>query len=371
VFLRSLKLENFRSYAELDLEFDRHKVIFLGDNAQGKTNLLEAIAILATGQSPFAAKEAELIRWDADQAIIRSVVERELGATAVDLLFRAGGRRAIRVNGIYQRRFADLLGKVMIVLFSVEDLQLVKGSPSHRRRYLDGILVQLSPTYYQALQHYQRVLLQRNNALRAIGEGVSADSIEIWDIQLARYGAEIWRKRLSLVEQLASRAKDWHAEISSGHEQLSLRLLPALDRLEGDDWEQALLAQLQEGRSREIARGQTLAGPHRDDLELTINGREAKAFASQGQQRTVVLALKLAELDVFRREAAEPPLLLLDDVLAELDIRRQNALLAAIGGEVQTFVTSTHLSDFTADWIDAAAIFSVHRGSVRPFSKAF
>lgn len=371
MFLRSLSLSNFRSYADLSLRFDRHKVIFLGDNAQGKTNLLEAIAILATGQSPFAAKEAELIRWDTDQAIIRSEVERDLGVTAVDLLFRAGGRRAIRVNGVYQRRFADLLGKVMIVLFSVEDLQLVKGSPSHRRRYLDGILVQLSPTYYQAYQNYQRVLLQRNNALRAIAEGQSADVLEIWDMQLAHYGAELWRRRLLLVEALAEKARRWHAEISSGHEELSMRLIPALERLEGDDWEGSLLRQLQEGRAKEIARGQTLAGPHRDDLDLTINGYEAKAYASQGQQRTVVLALKLAELDVFRKEAGESPLLLLDDVLAELDIRRQNALLAAIGGEVQTFVTSTHLSDFTADWIDAAEIFSVHRGSVRPFSKAF
>ena len=371
MFLRSLSLSNFRSYAELSLHFDRHKVIFLGDNAQGKTNLLEAIAILATGQSPFASKEAELIRWETEQAIIRSEVERDVGTTAVDLLFRAGGRRAIRVNGIYQRRFADLLGKVMIVLFSVEDLQLVKGSPSHRRRYMDGILVQLSPTYYQAYQHYQRVLMQRNNALRAIAEGQNADTLEIWDMQLAQYGAELWRRRLALVESLSERAHSWHAEISSGHEELSMRLLPALERLDGDDWEGSLLRQLQEGRGKEIARGQTLAGPHRDDLDLAINGHEAKAFASQGQQRTVVLALKLAELDVFRKEAGESPLLLLDDVLAELDIRRQNALLAAIGGEVQTFVTSTHLSDFTADWIDAAEIFSVHRGSVRPFSKTF
>lgn len=371
MFLRSLRLENFRSYAELDLTFERHKVIFLGDNAQGKTNLLEAIATLATGQSPFAAREAELIRWDAEQAIIRSVASHELGEVAVDLLFRANGRRAIRINGIYQRRIADLLGKVMIVLFSGEDLQLVKGSPSTRRRYLDGILVQLSPTYYQAFHDYQRVLLQRNNALKAIAEGASADMLSIWDVQLARHGAEIWRKRRALVTQLAERARNWHAEISAGHEGLDLRLLPALERLEGDDWEGSLSRQLQEGRSREIGRGQTLWGPHRDDLDLAINGREAKAFASQGQQRTVVLALKLAELDVFREEAGEPPLLLLDDVLAELDIRRQNALLAAIGGEVQTFVTSTHLSDFTADWIDAAEIFSVHRGAVRPFSKTF
>lgn len=369
MFLRSLSLSNFRSYADLTLNFDRHKVIFLGDNAQGKTNLLEAIAILATGQSPFAAKEAELIRWETDQAIIRSVVERDLGATAVDLLYRAGGRRAIRVNGIYQRRFADLLGTVMIVLFSGEDLQLVKGSPSHRRRYLDGISLQLSRTYYQAHHQYQRVLLQRNNALRAIAEGGASDGLEIWDMQLARYGAELWRKRLALVDALCARARVWHSEISSGREVFSMRLLPALERLDGDDWEGSFLAQLRADRAKEIARGQTVSGPHRDELDLTINGREAKAYASQGQQRTVVLALKLAELDVFRQETGEPPLLLLDDVLAELDIRRQNALLAAIGGEVQTFVTSTHLSDFTADWIDAAEIFSVHRGSVQPFSK--
>jgi DNA replication and repair protein RecF len=362
-------LTNFRSYADLDLRFARSSVIFLGDNAQGKTNLLEAIALLATGISPFAAREAELIRWDADQAIIRSVVDRELGATAVDLLFRSGGRRAIRVNGVYQRRAADLLGTVMTVCFSVEDLQLVKGAPALRRRYLDGIAAQLGPTYYQATQHYQRVLLQRNNALRAIAEGGMTD-LEIWDVQLVRYGAEIWRRRRELVAALAGRAQDWHAQLSSGHEELSMRLVPGLEGSE-PDWAGAFSEQLREGRAREVARGQTLVGPHRDDLELAINGREAKAFASQGQQRTVVLALKLAELDVFRAESGESPLLLLDDVLAELDIRRQNALLAAIGGEVQTFVTSTHLSDFTADWIDAAEIFSVAGGAVRPFSKAF
>lgn len=368
MFLRSLTLQNFRSYADLDLRFARSSVILLGDNAQGKTNLLEAIALLATGLSPFAAKEAELIRFGTDQAIIRSVVERELGPTAVDLLFRAGGRRAIRLNGIYQRRASDLLGTVLTVLFSAEDLQLVKGAPALRRRYLDGIAAQLAPTYYQATQHYQRVLLQRNNALRALAEGRGGVDLEIWDAQLARYGAEIWRRRRALVAALAERAQVWHAELSSGRERLSMQLVPGLEAAPADaDWGELLIRQLQAGRARELARGQTLWGPHRDDLALAIDDREAKAFASQGQQRTVVLALKLAELDVFRREAGESPLLLLDDVLAELDIRRQNALLAAIGGEVQTFVTSTHLSDFTADWIASAEIFSVSGGTVRPF----
>lgn len=370
MFLRSLSLENFRNYTELQLSFDRHKVIFLGDNAQGKTNLLEAINLIATGVSPFAGKEQELIRWGQESAIIRSVSERELGPIGIDLLFKSNGRRAIRLNGAYQKRVSDLLGKVMVVLFAANDLQLVKGSPSERRRYLDGILVQLSPTYYQALHQYTRVLMQRNNVLKQIGEGMSADQLSLWDEQLAQYGILIWQKRADLVAKLTPKAVDWHGAIAMGHEQLSLRLLPSVDP-QGGDWHEAFLTTLKENRAKEIARGQTLSGPHRDDMELLIDGHDARAYASQGQQRTIVLALKLAELDIFRQDAEEPPLLLLDDVLAELDIRRQNALLAAIGPDVQTFVTSTHLSDFTAAWIDEASIFSVHKGAVKPFVKAF
>ncbi|HEY9854970.1 MAG TPA: DNA replication and repair protein RecF, partial [Stenomitos sp.] len=236
--------------------------------------------------------------------------------------------------------------------------------------YLDGILVQLSPTYYQALHQYTRVLVQRNNVLKQIADGMSADQLSLWDEQLAHYGVLIWQKRADLIAKLTPKAVEWHGAISMGHEQLSMRLMPSVDP-QGGDWHEAFLAVLKENRGREIARGQTLSGPHRDDMELLIDGHDSRAFASQGQQRTIVLALKLAELDIFRQDAAEPPLLLLDDVLAELDIRRQNALLAAIGPDVQTFVTSTHLSDFTAAWIDEASIFSVHKGAVKPFVKAF
>lgn len=370
MFLRSLSLENFRNYGELSLQFDRPKIIFLGDNAQGKSNLLEGIALLATGSSPFASREPEMIRWGQESAIVRSVCERELGPIGIDLLFKANGRRAIRVNGAYQRRVADLLGKVMVVLFAASDLQLVKGSPSERRRYLDGILMQLAPTYYQALGQYQHVLAQRNNVLKQIAEGASADQLEIWDQQLARYAELIWQKRADLVMRLAPQAIAWHKTIAKELEALSLRLLPSVAR-GPDGWTAPFLAALAENRAKEISRGQTLFGPHRDDLELLVDEHDARAFASQGQQRTIVLALKLAELDVFKEEAGESPILLLDDVLAELDIRRQNALLGAIGPDVQTFVTSTHLSDFTAAWIEEAAIFSVHKGMVKPFVKAF
>ena len=370
MFLRSLSLENFRNYAELSLQFDQPKVIFLGDNAQGKSNLLEAIALLATGSSPFASREQELIRWGQDSAIIRSVTERELGPVGIDLLFKTNGRRAIRLNGTYQRRVADLLGKIMVVLFAASDLQLVKGSPSERRHYLDGILMQLAPTYYQALVQYQHILAQRNHVLKQIAEGASSDQLEIWDQQLARFAEILWQKRAELLKRLAPRAISWHQTIAKEHETLGMNLLPSVQS-GSEGWFDPFMAILQENRSKEIARGQTLFGPHRDDLELFIDGHEARAYASQGQQRTIVLALKLAELDVFKEEAGESPLLLLDDVLAELDIRRQNALLAAIGPDIQTFVTSTHLSDFTAAWIEEASIFSVHKGMVKPFVKAF
>lgn len=370
MFLRSLALENFRNYPQLELSFEGNKVIFLGDNAQGKTNLLEAIALLATGMPAFAGREQELIRWETETAIIRSTTERELGTVGIDLLFRTGGRRAIKVNGLPQRRVMDMLGQVMVVLFAVPDLQLVKGAPSERRRFLDDMLIQLSPTYYQALHHYQRVLTQRNNVLRAIQEGAAADQLVVWDEQLAHYAAQLWAKREVLVERLAPRAEQWHAAIAQGHERLSLRLLPSVDP-GPQGYQASLLVALREQRGKELARGQTLAGPHRDDLELLIDGHDARAYASQGQQRTIVLALKLAELDTFREEIGENPVLLLDDVLAELDIRRQNALLAAIGPEVQTFVTSTHLSDFTATWIEAAQVYAVQKGTVKPFLKVF
>lgn len=370
MFLRSLTLENFRNYASLELAFERHKVIFLGDNAQGKTNLLEAIALLATGTSAFAGKESELIRWDTEAAIVRSVTQRELGPVGIDLLFKSGGRRGIKVNGAYQRRVMDMLGKVAVVLFATPDLQLVKGAPGERRRFLDEMLVQLAPTYYQALHHYQRVLTQRNNVLRAIQEGASADQLVVWDEQLAHYALMVWTKREALVAQLAPRAAHWHGEIAQGSEVLGLRFVPSVEA-GARGYQEALLEALRDGRGKELARGQTLAGPHRDELELMIDGHDARAFASQGQQRTIVLALKLAELDTLREELGESPLLLLDDVLAELDIRRQNALLAAIGSDVQTFVTSTHLSDFTAAWIEAAQVYAVQRGAVKPFMKVF
>ncbi|HEY9724360.1 MAG TPA: DNA replication/repair protein RecF [Oscillatoriaceae cyanobacterium] len=370
MILHHLELQNYRNYAELAVDFKAHKVIFLGNNAQGKTTLLEAINMLATGKSPTATKDADLVRWGTDQAIIRSEVERELTEMRVDMLIRTSGRRAVRVDGIPQKRLADLFGKVLVVLFRSEDLQLVKGSPSERRDYMDTMLVQVSSTYYQQLHDYNRVVTQRNSLLRAIQDGAArADVLDTWSDQLVVLALAVWRKRLALAEILAPMVQSWHERIAVGtgiaREQLTLRYHASVPLSEVPaEWEDTMRRALAELRPKEIARGQTLVGPHRDDIELLINGRPAKVFGSQGQQRTVVLALKLAELDYVREMAGESPILLLDDVLAELDVRRQNALLDSIGDQVQTFVTSTHLNDFSAAWLEQAAIYQVEGGQL-------
>jgi DNA replication and repair protein RecF len=364
LFLKHIELTDFRNYQELSVDFTAKKVILLGNNAQGKTNLLEAINLLATGKSATAHKDAELVRFSAPQAVIRSEVQRELTDVGIDMLIRTQGRRAVRINGIAQKRLADLFGKVLVVLFRSEDLQLVKGSPAERRDYLDTMLVQVSSTYYQQLHDYNRVVTQRNSLLRAIQDGHSRpDMLESWNEQLIHLAIAVWRKRLALIEALGPSVATWHGRIAEGKEELALHYVPSVPLGPAPaEWEGNLRQALAEMQGKEIARGQTLVGPHRDDMELLINDRPARTFGSQGQQRTVVLAMKLAELDYVREVAGESPLLLLDDVLAELDVRRQNALLASIGDSVQTFVTSTHLNDFSAAWLEQAAIYQVETG---------
>lgn len=364
MFLDRLELTDYRNYTELAVDFGAHKVILLGDNAQGKTNVLEAIGLLATGKSPTASKDADLVRFGCEHAVIRARATRSLGELSVDMLVRASGKRAYKVNGSGQKRLADVLGKLLCVLFRSEDLLLVKGGPAERRDFLDTMLVQLSGAHYQNLQDYQRVLTQRNAVLRQLHEGEgSVAMLEAFDEPFIRLAIAVWRRRMNLVMALAPRVSERHAAIAEGRETVSIRYMPAVD-LESDpsSWEATMRLALEAGRRKDIQRGLSLIGPHRDDVELLIDDRAAKIFGSQGQQRTVVLALKLAELAYIRAATDESPLLLLDDVLAELDVRRQNALLSAIGSDVQAFVTSTHLNDFSAAWLDEAAIFTVRQG---------
>jgi DNA replication and repair protein RecF len=401
MYLRQLHLRNFRNYSEQQVEFAAAKTILVGDNAQGKSNLLEAVELLSTLRSHRTSRDRDLIREGAAIAQITAQVERDLGPAELSVLLRASGRRGVALNGETLRRHLDFLGTLNLVEFSSLDLDLVRGGPEQRRHWLDGLLIQLEPIYASILQQYNQVLRQRNALLKTLqksamdtarGQSPSlevatdffpwqvaesaaiypsspapiATELHLWNTQLAAAGTRVIRRRARVIRRLAPLALAWHQAISGRQEDLAVVYAPHVP-LEVDDptvIQQAFLDRLAERAIAEKFQGSTLVGPHRDDVEFTINHTSAKQYGSQGQQRTLVLALKLAELRLIEEVIGEPPLLLLDDVLAELDLHRQNQLLEAIQDRFQTLITTTHLGAFDAQWLHSSQIFSVKSGQL-------
>jgi DNA replication and repair protein RecF len=296
------------------------------------------------------------------------------------MLLRQSGRRTVALNGVTQKRQLDFLGTLNMVQFSSLDLDLVRGGPDQRRQWLDALLIQLEPIYAHVLQQYNQVLRQRNallkeqlksrlknqNLLTATSASVpvSPSEIALWDAQLAVTGSRVIRRRARVLQRLTPIAQAWHQAISGSTEALIIRYAPNVELVEDDPeiLQRAFLDRLQERAIAEYHQGSTLVGPHRDEVDYTINGTPARQYGSQGQQRTLVLALKLAELKLIEEVIGEPPLLLLDDVLAELDLSRQNQLLDAIQDRFQTLITTTHLGSFDAQWLDSAQILEVKAG---------
>lgn len=359
-----LQLRDFRNLPEVDARFSSGRVILLGENAQGKTNLLESIALLATGRSPAATRDAELVRFGAPNARLELEVQTQAAERSLAMLLTPGRARKVALDGLTQKRAADALGKLVVVAFRAADLGLVRGAPSERRSHLDALLVQLMPRHHAEVNEYERALAQRNRALRQVGEGsLQARDVAPWDAQLVALAVPIWRRRSRLAAALSEPAATWHERLALGRESLALRFVPGCQL--GEDpslWAGEYQATLEAERGRDLARGLTHAGPHRDDVEILLQGHPARVFASQGQQRTAVLAMKLAELELATRTAGEAPVLLLDDVLAELDEGRQAALLEAVGPTGQSFVTTTHLGDFGANWLAEAEVRRVVGG---------
>lgn len=349
MYLATLHLCHFRNYSDLLLEFSAGLNVVHGENAQGKTNLLEAIYFLATGRSPRAGRDQELIQHGAEELRARARVVRQTGALDLEIAYGQETRKALKINGVPERRIANLVGKLAAVFFSPDDLQLVKGPPAGRRRFLDIELSQVSSTYLHHLAVYNRVLAQRNTLLRQIAEGhVSPLLLEAFDDKLLDSGSQLIIRRLRAVESLAKLAAHYHAQMTGGVEQLSLSYVNSSipDGVTAEsEVRDRLVDALKRHRSEELRRAQTVVGPHRDDLLLRVNGQEARLFASQGQQRTAVLALKLAELEYMREQIGESPVLLLDDVASELDPNRRHFLLHAVDEGVQTFVSCTDLED--------------------------
>lgn len=379
MYLKSLHLRSFRNYRECLVDFDAPKTILVGNNAQGKSNLLEAVELLATLKSHRAVRDRDLVCEGTAEGKIAATLERANGTVDLALTLRTQARRTVSLNSETLRRQLDFLGVLNAVQFSSLDLDLVRGSPEMRRNWVDSILTQLEPVYAHILQQYNQVLRQRNALLKAFrkesessthnstANTQNSSELALWDAQLVTAGSRVTRRRARVLTRLAPLAQTWHSSISGRSEVLELKYAPNIS-LEKDDPEavqQAFLEKIQQRRIAEQHQGTTLVGPHRDEIEFTINQTPARVYGSQGQQRTLVLALKLAELKLIEEVVGEPPLLLLDDVLAELDLNRQNQLLDAIQDRFQTLITTTHLGSFDAQWLDSSQILCVEAGQIK------
>ncbi|MBD2131194.1 MULTISPECIES: DNA replication/repair protein RecF [Sphaerospermopsis] len=376
MYLKNIHLRNYRNYQEQKIDFTAPKTILVGNNAQGKSNLLEAVELLATLRSHRMAKDRDLIKDGEDIAQINATLERSSGISDLTLTLRRNGRRSVAINSEIVRRQMDFLGVLNAVEFSSLDLELVRGSPEVRRNWLDTLLMQLEPVYAHILHQYNQVLRQRNAFLKRSQEsGVRSQEKElaIWDAQLVNAGTKVIRRRNRAIQRLTPIAAKWHASISGSTEILEINYSPnvPIGKDDNEDITQSFFGKIQQRSVIELHRGTTLVGPHRDELELIINQTPARQYGSQGQQRTLVLALKLAELQLIEEVVNEAPLLLLDDVLAELDLSRQNQLLDAIQDRFQTLITTTHLGAFDSQWLKSSQVLFVKSGEIEFPEKVF
>ena len=361
--LSRLSIGGLRSYEQLETEFGPGPQLIVGPNAAGKTTLLEAIVLLGWGRSHRTSTDAELVRWGSELARIEGVV----GAETIEVAFvrpgpAATARKRIRVNGV-ARRAAGLLGLMRTVVFAPEEMLLVVGSPGLRRAAIDQLASQRSPAYPHDLATYTRTLQQRNSLLRAIREEqASRDELRFWDASFLDSGGAVVAARLRLLDDLAAPLGDAHAEIApdeAAAARLGLGYVTNAAALAGESPRDALARRLVETAEKEVWNGSTLIGPHRDDIMFSLNGRDMSGFASRGQQRTAILAFKLAELDLLTVQDGRPPLLLLDDVFSELDPDRRSHLVRRIADLPQSFVTTTTVDDLDPRLVAAAAGWEV------------
>jgi DNA replication and repair protein RecF len=370
MYLKHLELQNFRNYSELSLDFSNRVNVILGENAQGKTNLMEAVFVLAMTRSHRTSNDKELIQWDKDYATIKGSVEKKNTVLPLELVITKKGKRA-KCNYLDQERLSRYIGNVNVVMFAPEDLNLVRGGPMLRRRFIDMEIGQVSPVYLQIVSQYNKVLQQRNHYLKQLQGKIRNDwtVLDIYTEQLIDLAVRIVRKRFEFLHLLEIFAKDIHSSISREREFLSIQYKPSVDVSEDDEMSKMkdkMEENFRKVREREIERGITLLGPQRDDILFFVNEKNVQIFGSQGQKRTTALSLKLAELELIYREIGDYPILLLDDVLSELDDHRQSHLLNAIRGKVQTFVTTTSDSGIDHHTLKEADLFIVKKGMVEP-----
>lgn len=395
--IEHLSLQNFRNYARLEMSLPRGPILLHGANAQGKTSLLEAIYYLATARSPYTTSDRQLINWNVDRDLFsfakigaevasRDDVLNRVEITLTEGVGTGGGRlnKEIRVNGV-PRRLMDLVGQVNVVMFLPQDLTLIEGPPAERRRYMNVTLCQTDSDYCRALGTFEKVLSQRNALLKRIADREAGpDQLDYWDEQITESAGVVVAGRQRLLRELEVKARRVHYELSGGGEDLELLYQPGFEatannsgqlsfdvlgldlnrQLDAAEIAAQYAARLAESRHEEIARGMTLSGPQRDELRLLFNGHDLGLYGSRGQARTAVMALKLAELEWMRDTVGEWPILLLDEVIAELDAARRAYLLDRINGVSQALLTTTEPDIFTPGFLERAARWHVHQGQI-------
>ena len=357
MIIKSLELADFRNYESLEISFDKGTNILYGDNAQGKTNILEAIFVSATTKSHKGSKDKEIVNFNKEEAHIRTYLLKDDEEIRVDMHLRKNKSKGIAIDGQKIKKAADLLGLLNVVFFSPEDLSIIKNGPAERRHFADMELCQLDSFYLYNLNHYNKIINQRNKLLKDMYFNPELkETLNIWDSQLVSFGSKIIERRQQFSSQMCEIIFDIHKKLSGGKEELVIKYEPDVSI---EDFERNMRL----NQERDIKLKQTTTGPHRDDFSFIVNGIDIRKYGSQGQQRTAALSLKLSEIELVKKISRDTPVLLLDDVLSELDSNRQNYLLNSIGN-IQTIITCTGLDEFINNRFEINKIFKVTNGSV-------
>lgn len=367
MYIKSLKLNNFRNYHALNIDFSKNFNVLYGDNAQGKTNIIESIFLCASGRSHRTSKDIELIKFDEHGCYIKLDLVKKDANTEIEIYLGKEEKKKIKVNDVPIRKIGNLIGHINVVIFSPEDLLVIKEGPSERRRFIDITLSQLRPSYFYDLQQYAKVISQRNTLLKEVQNNKSLfDTLEVWNSNLVCIGSRLIKSRSDFIKVLSMIAKENHYKLTDRKEKLDLRYTPSIDIKDIDntkDIEKLFLKILDASQRKEILRGTTLYGPHRDDFEIYIDDVNIKAFGSQGQQRTAVLSIKLSEIKILKEENGEYPVLLLDDVMSELDRSRQEYLFENLKN-IQTFITCTDINLIKEKISGESSFYRVSNGEI-------
>ena len=358
MFIESIELKNYRNYGELHMDFDPGTNVLYGDNAQGKTNILEAVYVCATTKSHRGSKDREIIEFGEDESHIKMQLRKDDVPYRIDMHLKKNKTKGVAVNGIPIRRASELFGIVNVVFFSPEDLEIIERGPDARRHFIDMELCQLDPMYLFHLTKYKQVLRQRNELLKQIGLNKDLlDTLDIWNNELVKYGNYVISARKSFIDKLNDYIQEIHKNLTGQRETITLRYEPSVR-------EEDFATQIVMSEQKDLFTGTTNIGPHRDDLSFLSEGIDFREYGSRGQKRTAALSLKLTEIKIVEEKKGEKPILLLDDVLSELDRNRQNYLLEHIKG-IQTIITCTGLEEFVKNGINIQKTFEIESGKVK------